>query len=268
MFDMTESQLTIFWDTKHHAFFSTAPEEENVLLRLKEGMDSAEPSTNGVSANNLYRLAALLADDNYFNAAQATTSAFEPEASQHPYLFPSLLGAAVVGRLGTRSFVVIGKGGKGNGGPELMKQISTDVRGWAGVKGTVVRLIGGALAAGGDGLRRDFATKDEDDEGTASGKKVLDTWVKERNKVLDKVDATRGDRVLVCEGKACRIIGGDWELANTDEEEDEGGEGGGRGGRGKTKTIRGLRETLLEADREAERERERAAMERLEREKE
>ena len=259
---MPETQITIFWDTKRHAFFSTAPLEHDILLQLKDGMDGAEPSTNGVSANNLYRLASLLADDHYITNAQATTSAFEAEASQHPFLFPTLLGAVVAGRLGTRSFAVIGKGGKRSGGPELMKQINEEVRGWAGVKGTVVRLVGGILAAGGDGLRRDFATKDEDDEGTASGKTVRDTWVKERNKVLDKVDATRGDRVLVCEGKVCRLIGGDWELASADEGESASGEGE----EGVVVETRGLREWLLEADRRAERERERLERERLERE--
>ena len=215
-----------------------------MLLQLKDGMDGAEPSTNGVSANNLYRLASLLADDEYVNAAQATTSAFEPEAGQHPFLFPSLLGAAVAGRLGTRSCVIIGNGGKGHGGPEIMKHINEGVRGWAGVKGTVVRLVGGILAAGGKGLRRECAKKDEDDEGTASGKTVRDTWVKERNELLQKVDATSGDRVMVCEGKVCRMIGGDWELAggNEDGEEDETGR------------PKGLREWLLEADRREERE--------------
>lgn len=216
-----------------------------MLLQLKDGMDGAEPSTNGVSANNLYRLASLLADDEYSNAAQATTSAFEPEAGQHPFLFPSLLGAAVAGRLGTRSYTIIGKGGKGGGGPELIKHINEQVRGWAGVKGTVVRLVGGILAAGGNGLRRDFAKKDEDDEGTASGKLVRDTWVKERNTLLQKVDATRGDRVMVCEGKVCRMIGGNWELAGEDEDGKEGGETG---------KVSGLAELLLEADREEERE--------------
>ena len=165
-------------------------------------MDGAEPSTNGVSASNLYRLASLLADSKYANVAKATTSAFEPEASQHPFLFPSLLGAVVAGHLGTRSYVVIGSTEKVD-----------SIRGWAGMKGTVVRLIGGILAAGGRGLRRQFAGQD--------GSTLMDIFVKERNEVLALLDATGGDRVMVCKGKTCMLLGEGTGLEANEEKEQE-----------------------------------------------
>ncbi len=71
-------------------------------------MDSAEPSTNGVSAQNLHRLASLLDDQSYASYARKTATAFEAEVMQHPFLFSSLLPAVVAGALGTRSVIVVG----------------------------------------------------------------------------------------------------------------------------------------------------------------
>ena len=91
-------------------FFSTASGAPDLILRLKDGMDNAEPSINGVSAMNLNRLASILEDGSYAEAARKTVDAFEAEVMQHPFLFPTLLGSVVAGRLGVRSIQVVGAG--------------------------------------------------------------------------------------------------------------------------------------------------------------
>jgi uncharacterized protein YyaL (SSP411 family) len=74
-------------------------------------MDTAQPSTNGVSADNLFRLAALLNDGTYAARARETVNAFEVEILQYPWLFVGLLAAVVTARLGVVGVVALGDRG-------------------------------------------------------------------------------------------------------------------------------------------------------------
>jgi hypothetical protein len=88
----------------HHSacggFYSTSDEAAHVILRLKDGMDTAQPSTNAISTSNLFRLGFVLGDANYVKVAHETISAFEVEALQYPWLFIGLLSGVVTARLG------------------------------------------------------------------------------------------------------------------------------------------------------------------------
>lgn len=109
---LQRSQISLFWDPQHLGFFSTPEGQTDLIMRLKDGMDNAEPGTNGVSARNLDRLASLLEDDAYAIKARDTTHAFEAEMMQHPFLFPGMMDAVVAGRLGVRHVVITGEGEK------------------------------------------------------------------------------------------------------------------------------------------------------------
>ena len=65
-------------------------------------MDKSQPSTNSVSAMNLYRLGHLLLCNKkrYISQAKETVYAFESEMLQHPWLYGSLLAGVVTARLG------------------------------------------------------------------------------------------------------------------------------------------------------------------------
>lgn len=88
-------------------FYTTEESAPFTILRLKDGMDTAQPSTNGASANNLFRLAALLGDKSYSARAKETVNAFEVEILQYPWLFVGLLAAVVTARLGVSGPVVL-----------------------------------------------------------------------------------------------------------------------------------------------------------------
>jgi uncharacterized protein YyaL (SSP411 family) len=76
------------------------------ILRLKSGMDKSQPSTNAVSASNLFRLGSLLTNarggEAYLLQAKQTVNAFEAEILQYPWLFVSLLNGVVTVRLGVK----------------------------------------------------------------------------------------------------------------------------------------------------------------------
>lgn len=70
-------------------------------------MDTSEPSTNGTSATNLFRLSSLLSDDSYAQKAKETLDAFEAEAMQYPWLFGSFMPGIVATRLGVQNRTIL-----------------------------------------------------------------------------------------------------------------------------------------------------------------
>ena len=87
-------------------FYSTTDDAPQAMLRLKDGMDTAQPSTNSVSTSNLFRLGAIFGDSKYTKLARETINAFEVEMLQYPWLFVGLLGSVVTARLGGKCWLV------------------------------------------------------------------------------------------------------------------------------------------------------------------
>ena len=119
------------------------------ILRLKSGMDKSAPSTNAVSASNLFRLGTLRRNEDgerYLRQAKETVNAFEAEILQYPWLFVSLLTGVVTARLGVRTAVV--RRGDENALREVLTSpraeagvlVHVDVEGEAGLEGKVEAL--------------------------------------------------------------------------------------------------------------------------------
>ncbi|EON61623.1 hypothetical protein W97_00838 [Coniosporium apollinis CBS 100218] len=165
---LQQAQIAQFWDDVGGGFFSTAPDQPDLILRLKDGMDNAEPGTNGVSANNLWRLGSLLEDETYTERARRTCGAFEAEVGQHPFLFSSMMTSIVADVLGMKSVVVCGEG-------EEVEEAVRRIRESAGTTRTVARLGGGSKSE----------------------------WLRERNELFRSLDPGK-PRVQVCEGGVCK----------------------------------------------------------------
>ena len=198
-------------------FFSTESTATDLILRLKDGMDNAEPSANGISAQNLCRLSGMLEDDSYGERARQTWLAFEPELMEHPFLFTSTLPAIVVDALGLRSVVLVGHAEK----------IDTAIRTLRGrVRGVdaVVRAFGdgapapapaGALALAGAGARADAGGDAETTNANASTGIAGDdssataatqgTWLKQRNALIGHLKGDR-PRIMFCEPGICHDV--------------------------------------------------------------
>jgi uncharacterized protein len=73
---LTETQIACFADDARGGFFDTAERESGLILRMKEGTDSAEPSGNSVAALNLLRLSRMLDDTALRGRAHRTLTAF------------------------------------------------------------------------------------------------------------------------------------------------------------------------------------------------
>ncbi|ESZ96570.1 hypothetical protein SBOR_3072 [Sclerotinia borealis F-4128] len=174
--ELQQTQINLFYDAQNTgAFFSTTALAPNVILRLKDGMDSSEPSTNGTSSSNLYRLSSILNDEAYAKRAKETVKSFESEMLQYPWLFPSFMPAVVANHLGVKGVVVHEADGDSIG-ERRVKAFQTMPRGGLG---TLARL-------------------------NASGEN--NQWLRKRNPQVK--DAGNSDetktKILICENGVCK----------------------------------------------------------------
>jgi uncharacterized protein YyaL (SSP411 family) len=133
-------------------------------------MDNAEPSTNGISARNLNRLASIFGDEKYTTLARRTATAFEAEILQHPFLFVGMLESIVATRLGVRGVVITGEG-------ENVTKELTKIRGQTSFGQTLVRI--------GPGTKY--------------------SWLTQRSELLKAMNPTKPG-VQVCEQGVCKEI--------------------------------------------------------------
>ena len=105
---LQQTQIKLFWDDKAGGFYRTS-ESADVILRLKDDGDSAEPSANSVSSRNLLRLGALLGNRSYDEKAIEICQAYSEELEKQPWSVPSMLMSVVGGLEGVRQIVVVGK---------------------------------------------------------------------------------------------------------------------------------------------------------------
>lgn len=131
-------------------------------------MDSSEPSTNGTSASNLYRLSSSLSDEAYAKKGKESVAGFESEMLQYPWLFASFMPSIVAAHLGLRAVVMSGND------ETIAESIAKELRGGLS---TIVRL----------------------DETT--------TWLRERNPLLKTFALDGKNRTLICQNGVCREEG-------------------------------------------------------------
>jgi uncharacterized protein YyaL (SSP411 family) len=90
---LAEKQNELFEDQEHGGFFSTAPGDASLVMRMKEDYDGAEPSGNSVAALNLLRLAQLTDRRDFRASADKTLHAFASRISGMPSAVPQMLVA-------------------------------------------------------------------------------------------------------------------------------------------------------------------------------
>ena len=203
--------------------FYTAPNPSGTIsdlfLHLKPGMDTAEPSANGLSAVNLFRLASLLDDENYANLARRTVAAFEAEIEQWPESFPGLLTAVAWGCVGRETIWIVGGEddvGENPSGDQGKSQDTTDQENPTSAPGSTQEaptLRTPANASPGEQSLTVSAALSHLRAGAKTGRTVLriregPSWLKDRNKRVGSLEVRKGDkvRVMTCERGVCREV--------------------------------------------------------------
>jgi uncharacterized protein YyaL (SSP411 family) len=88
---LADKMRELFEDAAQGAFFSTAAGDRNLVLRMKDDYDGAEPSGNAVALLDLLRLAHFTDRADYREAAERTLRALEPKIAQQSVAVPQML---------------------------------------------------------------------------------------------------------------------------------------------------------------------------------
>jgi uncharacterized protein YyaL (SSP411 family) len=82
-----------FWDPERGGYFNSAAGARDVVVRLKEDYDGAEPAASSTAAMNLFRLSALTGSDALREQGRRTIAAFRGRWEEAPFAMPQLLCA-------------------------------------------------------------------------------------------------------------------------------------------------------------------------------
>jgi hypothetical protein len=94
--DLARRGLKEFEDADQGGFFSTRADASDLLLRMKDDYDGAEPSGNSVATDVLLRLAHITGDDEFRSRGERSLRWFAPKLRAQPTMAPQMLVA--VGR--------------------------------------------------------------------------------------------------------------------------------------------------------------------------
>jgi len=106
---ITECMIERFEDKAHGAFFSTAEGGDDLVLRLKDDYDGAEPSANAYAVLNLLRLDQMLARPDFAAQAKRTLEAFAFRMANGGVSVPQMLVAYLFSEGQPRQVVLAGE---------------------------------------------------------------------------------------------------------------------------------------------------------------
>lgn len=109
--ELQATQDRLFWDDEHHAYFYSQANAANVVIRLKDDHDGAEPCGNSISSTNLILLAKYFEDDS-FTAKVEQQFGFYARSSPFGYTLPEMMSGLLLNDCGTALLVVAGRSGE------------------------------------------------------------------------------------------------------------------------------------------------------------
>ncbi len=107
--ELQETQDRLFFDEKNGGYFSTSGKDKNVVMRMKDDNDSAEPAASSVTALNLLRLSQFRDDKQLEDRARKTIDAFASTISSFPSAMPQMLVAVDFSLSKPRQIVIAGR---------------------------------------------------------------------------------------------------------------------------------------------------------------
>jgi uncharacterized protein YyaL (SSP411 family) len=105
--ELQDIQDELFWDNHHGGYFYSEANAPNVVVRMKEDHDGAEPCGNSVACHNLIMLGAYFDDKEYKEKATKMGSFFQ-SINPMGYVLPEMLSAQLMADVGLTMLVVVG----------------------------------------------------------------------------------------------------------------------------------------------------------------
>jgi uncharacterized protein YyaL (SSP411 family) len=106
---LTERILALFEDRKDGGFFSSAEGDPELVLRIKDDYDGAEPAGNSIAILNLLRLARITRRHDFAEAAERALQALASRIASQPTAVPQLLVALMFHQAPPLQIVLAGK---------------------------------------------------------------------------------------------------------------------------------------------------------------
>ncbi len=112
---LAESMVERFHDSKDGGFWQSTGEAKDLILRVKDDYDGAEPSGNAVATMALLKLAAITERKDFKEAGEKTLRLFADRLQQLPQAVPFLLAALDFSSEEPRRAVIVGDVANGDG---------------------------------------------------------------------------------------------------------------------------------------------------------
>jgi uncharacterized protein YyaL (SSP411 family) len=106
--ELADAMLARFHDAVNGGFWQSAADSKDLILRVKDDTDGAEPSGNSVATLTLLRLAAITGREDFREAAAKTLRAASARLERFPQAVPCLLQALDFWLAGSSRVVVAG----------------------------------------------------------------------------------------------------------------------------------------------------------------
>jgi len=108
---LQEQQDALFWDDGAGGYFATRADAANILIRMKDDYDGAEPSANSVAAMNLLRLWQMTDRQDLREQADATFAALAGRLGPQGAAVPQLVAALDFSLSKPKQIVIAGEPG-------------------------------------------------------------------------------------------------------------------------------------------------------------
>jgi hypothetical protein len=107
--ELTAKMTEAFGDRENGGFFATPEGDPNLVLRMKDDYDGAEPSGNSIALLNLLRIAHMTGEAQYERAAEHALNGLAARISHQPVAVPQML-VALEYALAKKREVVLARG--------------------------------------------------------------------------------------------------------------------------------------------------------------
>jgi len=107
--EVTGAMLTIFYDAENGGFWQSAAGATDLILRVKDDYDGAEPSGNSVATMSLLKLGAITGRKDFTGAAEKTLRLFAHRLQNFPQAMPFMLHALDFSLQEPKRLVIAGK---------------------------------------------------------------------------------------------------------------------------------------------------------------
>ena len=108
---LSQRQIDLFSDPDHGAFFDSPHSGQQLLIRLRNDYDGAEPSGNAITAMNLLRLGRITDNAAWRSLVEDILSFFAEGLMENPFGRPALAAAYDFSRQEPRQIVIAGRAG-------------------------------------------------------------------------------------------------------------------------------------------------------------